>query len=69
MNFSQRVLLLMVLVMVTSSMWSAEAGGPQPLSARYDDFRLRMLQQRLAKQAAYEKREKDFFSGDRRKRH
>ncbi|KAG3112289.1 hypothetical protein PI124_g7787 [Phytophthora idaei] len=68
MNFSQRVLLLMVLIMATSCSWMAEAGGPQPISTRYDDFRERMLRQRLAKQAAYDKRERDFFSGERRKR-
>ncbi|KAF1777308.1 protein of unknown function DUF4782 [Phytophthora cactorum] len=67
MNFSQRVLLLMV-IMATSCSWMAEAGGPQPISTRYDDFRERMLRQRLAKQAAYDKRERDFFSGERRKR-
>ncbi|KAF4045631.1 hypothetical protein GN244_ATG02082 [Phytophthora infestans] len=69
MNFSQRVLLLMALVMVTSCSWTAGAGGPQPISARYDDFRERMLRQRLAKQAAYDKRERDFFSGERWKRY
>ncbi|KAG6952710.1 hypothetical protein JG688_00013160, partial [Phytophthora aleatoria] len=60
MNFSQRVLLLMVLIVATSCSWIAEAGGPQPISTRYDDFRERMLRQRLAKQAAYDKREPAF---------
>ncbi|KAL3656908.1 hypothetical protein V7S43_018115 [Phytophthora oleae] len=68
MNFSQRVLLLVVLLMVASCSWVSGATGPLPIAARYDDFRERMLQQRLTRQAAYEKRERDFFSGERRKR-
>jgi hypothetical protein len=68
MKFAQRVLILMTLVVVVIS-WSAEAGGPKSLASRYDDFRERMLKQRVAKQASYEKRERDFSNGDRRKRH
>ncbi|POM60053.1 hypothetical protein PHPALM_31132 [Phytophthora palmivora] len=68
MNFSQRVLLLMVLVMAISCSWRTEAGGPQPISAKYGQFRERMLQQRLARQEAYERKEREFFSGERRNR-
>ncbi|RLN61159.1 hypothetical protein BBJ29_002848 [Phytophthora kernoviae] len=61
-----RVVFLMAFTVVAVLSWSAEAGGPRPLSDRYEDFRARMLQQRMAKQAAYEERERAFFS---RKRH
>ncbi|KAG1689670.1 hypothetical protein DVH05_002027 [Phytophthora capsici] len=65
MNFSQRVLLLMVLVMMSSCSWMTDAAGPLPISARYANFRERMLQQRISRQAAYEKNEKDFFARKR----
>ncbi|OWZ05855.1 hypothetical protein PHMEG_00021976 [Phytophthora megakarya] len=65
MIFSRRVLLLMVLVMATSCSWLTEARAPQPISARYDQFRQRMLQQRLDRQQSYETKEREFFNRKR----
>ncbi|RLN94164.1 hypothetical protein BBJ28_00020133, partial [Nothophytophthora sp. Chile5] len=66
---ASRVLLLVAFVMMAILASSVEAGGPPSLASRQGAFRERMLRERMAKQAAYEKREHDFFNGDRRKRH
>lgn len=66
MNFVLRVLLLAFVCAATIPSFAASA-QPRSLAERRTEMRQRILQAQSAKQAAFEKREKDFFSGKRRK--
>lgn len=66
MNFIGRCMLLALVCAATlPSLASAEQ--PRSLAERRGEMRQRILQAQSAKLAAFEQRERDFFSGKRRK--
>lgn len=57
-----RAVLAVLAVVVALSMSTVAAGGPRSLAERKGEIRDRMIRTQAMRQAAYEKRESDFFN-------
>lgn len=58
---------VVVALLLAASLSNTSAEQPRSLAERRNEMRSRILQAQNAKLAAFEQREKDFFSGKRRK--